>query len=58
MIMNQLKHSNEKDTIKIKIKHYNGKKHHCKRESENIQCNKLNNIYNVVERVIDQIVTL
>jgi hypothetical protein len=56
--MNQLKHSNEKDTIKIKKTHYNGKKHHCKRESENIQCNKLNNIYNVVERVIDQIVTL
>ena len=33
------------------------KKLHCKRESENIQHNKLNNIY-IVERVIDQIVIL
>ena len=29
------------------------KKHHCKRESENIQYNELNNI---VERVIHQII--
>ena len=43
--MNRL---NMKWNIKMKKK-----KHHCKRESENIQYNLLNHI---VERVIDQII--